>query len=360
MCAVVLIVLTACDKEQNIKADQAAHFGNGVEYDQREQLLLQFIETKLSSEDGMIYTNYVDSEQNEQVATGHEVLSESMGLAMRYYARAGLQEAFQNTLTALNDHFNLDSGYSYRYSPKHDEAYTVNAAVDDLRVIRALYEAVEQFGNDQYKQYAEQLATRFFSHNVSDERLHDFYDDSYDVHNNFITLCYVDLRTLKLMDYNNEHSKLIQAMTEHIHNGYISDEFPFYETRYMYDEGVYQSEDINTIESLLTILSLVEVDQHKAASIDFIKERVERGELFGRYSHDGKPLTDVQSTAIYAITAMIGSELGDQPLYEASINRMEQYQILQNDHELYGAYGNSDSLQVFSFDNLQALLAYTY
>ncbi|UJF36089.1 hypothetical protein [Paenibacillus hexagrammi] len=90
------------------------------------------------------------------------------------------------------------------------------------------------------------------------------------------------------------------------------------------------------MESLLTILSLAEVHQQRPESMAYLKQHVKEGTLYGKYSAEGVPLTDIRSTAIYAITAMIGSVTGDQELYESSIEQMNKFQINDTNSELEG------------------------
>lgn len=359
MISIFAVFLGSCAQKNEHVPLPSQQSDNKDSGDTREKILHRFVVDQLTGAEG-IYTNYKDTDQNELTATGHEVLSESMGLIMRYYARSGQKKLFDEAWKRTENNLDMERGFSYRYSSKQNKRYTVNAAIDDLRIIRALYEAANQFEHEPYREVADELGKRLIHYNVSENQLYDFYDAQFEMNNDFITLCYIDLRTLKLMTVKTDNSELIENMLHIAQNGYLSDEFPFYETRYLYDQARYQSEDINTIESLLTILSLVEVGKHQASSIEFIKTQVEQGTLYGKYSRDGQPLTTIQSTAIYAITAMIGSELDDQQLYRDSIEKMEQFQILQPENELFGAYGDAESLQAYSFDNLQALLAYTY
>lgn len=62
------------------------HFGTNN--NQHKQALLQFIQNKMTSEHGIV-TNYIDTNQTEETATGHEILSESAGLMLRYLALSG-------------------------------------------------------------------------------------------------------------------------------------------------------------------------------------------------------------------------------------------------------------------------------
>ncbi|TCZ75704.1 hypothetical protein E0485_16540 [Paenibacillus albiflavus] len=344
-----------------IPSTQQPHFeDDNTSFRTERTRLHQFIVDKLSGNFG-VYTNLIDTGQSDEVATGHEILSESAGLLMRYYALTEQKEAFEREWHKAKQNFDLKTGFSYRFSPKQNKKYTLNAAVDDLRIVRALYEAGAQFHDEQYSQEAASYATRFFQYNVKEHRLYDFYDETYQMTNSFITLCYVNFSVLEqLPDPNGQVQALQSNMLQIVQNGYLSDQFPFYQTRYSYEQKAYQSDQINTVESLLTILSLAEIKQQKPESIQYIKKHVKSGTLYGRYSQEGKQTTDIQSTAIYAITAIIGAQIGDDTLYQDSIQRMNQFVVQDATSSLYGGYGDPATGQAYSFDNLMALLAYVY
>lgn len=319
-----------------------------------------FIQTKLTGPHG-VYTNYLDTDQSKEQATGYEVLSESAALRMRISALAKQKSSFDREWELAKRTFDLEKGFSYRYSPKQQKPYPINAAVDDLRLIRALYEAGQAFGVAAYTQEANEYGERFYKYNVKDGRLYDFYDEKYNTTNSFITLCYIDFRTLQSIPAPSKaRQTLLSNMRSIVQDGYLTDGFPFYETRFHYDRSVHSSGNINTVESLLTILHLAEVKEAKLASIRYLKEHVKAGTLYGQYTKEGKPANQIQSTAIYAIAAMIGSEIGDFPLYLDSIERMNAYQVKQESSPLYGGFGDVHTNQAYSFDNLMALLAYSY
>lgn len=325
-----------------------------------QQSLADFIAKRLTGPYG-VYTNLLDTDQSQEAATGHEVLSESASLMLRYRALAGQPEAFKADWAVARRTFDLNSVFSYRFSPKRDKTYPLNAAVDDLRLIRALYEAGEAFGDAGYTAQADEYGRRFYHSNVKHGNLYDFYDESYKQTNRFITLCYIDLPTLeRLAIPSGERQDLVRHMRNIAENGYLFDMFPFYETRYNYTTNAYESDNIHTVESLLTILSLAEVHREKEASLRYIKEHVRAGTLYGEYTREGTPVNDIQSTAIYAITAMIGSVTGDAALYRDSMERMNAFQIKSGDSPLYGGFGDAGTGNAYSFDNLMALLAYSY
>ncbi|WP_237167764.1 hypothetical protein [Paenibacillus yonginensis] len=334
-------------------------YGKDSGKDKEQSALTAFIRGKLQGSHG-IFTNLIETQQESESATGHEVLSESASLLLRYDVLSGDPQRFEQDWQTARQTFDLDTGFSYRYSPKQDKRYPVNAAVDDLRMIRSFYEAGKRFDREDYTRLADDYSRRFLKYNVQDGYMVDFYNEQAGERNSFITLCYIDLKTLALMPDGPDKQKLLSQMTGIVTGGYISDDFPFYHTRYDYKKQAYLTESVNTVESLLTILALSEVHLERPASIAYIKEKVKAGELYGKYSFKGQPSTDLQSTAIYALAAMIGSTIGDRELYEDSINRMQAYQIPAGQGELAGAFADAATGQAYSFDNLTALLAYQY
>jgi hypothetical protein len=365
---VSLFLLAACGGNEaqpspsasNIASPSSGVGGQVSDTQNEEQVLYTFISSKLTGPYG-IYTNLQDTDQSAETATGHEVLSESASLLMRAAVLTGNKELFGAQWELAKKTFNMEGGFSYRYSPEHQKQYPINAAVDDLRLIRALYEAGETFQNDGYTGEADKYGQRFYDHNVKNGYMYDFYDENYKITNGFITLCYIDLSTLRKLSISRQLRNILLINMESIlEEGYLSDNFPFYETRFNYENDKYSSENINTVESLLAILALAEVDRQQAASIHYIKQQVDAGTLYGQYTREGTPANNIRSTAIYALTAMIGSEIGDDSLYRKSIERMNEFRVADASSTLYGGFGDEHNKQAYSFDNLMALLAYMY
>jgi hypothetical protein len=368
-----LLLLTSCSGNQAQPAPSSANYSPAVspagttrpdgpllDTAAEEQELLQFINTQLMGPYG-VYTNLQETAEAAEMATGHEVLSESASLLMRAAVLDGNQQLFDQQWALARDTFDMEGGFSYRFSPKQQKQYTVNAAVDDLRLIGALYEAGQAFNQPEYTEEADEYGRRFYDNNVRNGYMNDFYDNIFKTTNGFVTLCYIDLSVLQKLSISSElRGILLHNMGVILEDGYLSDSFPFYETRFDYKTGEYSSEQINTVESLLTILHLAENHRQKPASIRYIKEQVAAGTLYGQYTRDGQRTNDIRSTAIYALTAMIGAVLGDQPLYAASIERMNEFRSTNAASRLYGGFGDETAGQAYSFDNLMALVAYSY
>ncbi|UJF36090.1 hypothetical protein [Paenibacillus hexagrammi] len=228
---VVMLSLSGCQADGLFEKDSqwisSASYGSSTHVADHKDKLYRFITGRLSGSYG-IYTNLQETGQSGEAASGHEVLSESAGVMMRYYALNGEQTKFDSEWALAKSTFNMNTGFSYRYSPLLHKHYTLNAAVDDLRIIRALYEADKAFQTDKYKAEFESFAARLYTYNVKDGYLYDFYDETYHTLNSFITLCYVDLKTLETLPIpTNKKDELVNKMTGIVTSGYLSDEFLF-------------------------------------------------------------------------------------------------------------------------------------
>lgn len=246
---------------------------------------------------------------------------------------------------------------SYRYSPETG-AYRVNAFVDDMRIIRALLKAAEVFGGS-YMQTALQYANRLYDTNVKDHRIYDLYDDVYHTTNDFVTLCYSDLDTMRLLaDQDPRWDEVFKTMKGILHKGYISDAFPLYRGSFSYTAMEYSQQDILMVQSLLTVLSLAQTGECPQRTLDYLKDCVQNKAIYGAYHPDGVPVGDTESTAVYAICAMIADAVYDDEMYALCIGRMNRFQATDEASEVYGAFADMKTLDLYAFDNLTALLAY--
>ena len=94
-------------------------------------------------------------------------------------------------------------------------------------------------------------------------------------------------------------------------------------------------------------------------AIDWLKGQIKiHGALFNNYYiHSAKPASSLQSSAAYAIACRIAANTEDDELYNMMKERLLVFQITEQTSPLYGAFGGLGRQEVYSFDNLQALLA---
>lgn len=323
-----------------------------------EKACYQFVQTHMLKDGGML-TNYHKKPPNKELATGTEVLSESQGLLLNYTAAIADRETFNAVYAFTKTHLDNKKIFVYRYDPSaaSDAAYTVNAAVDDLRIIKALFRAGEAFSDPKLTKAAKSYASRFYKTNVEDGRLYDFYDTALFMKNEFITLCYLDLEALGLLT---ETDKRYQAVYDHaaetMEGGYISDQFPMFMTRYDYRKNKYEAPaDINMIESVLTALNLSYAQKCPESTVAFLKKELAKGRIYASYKPDGTVKATIESTAVYALCAQLAQQLDDQQMYADSIRLMKKFMVRGSKKPLYGAFGDNNN--VYSFDNLMALTA---
>src|SRR5690242_2253136 len=99
-------------------------------YEDKEAALLNFLETRMLGENGQIYTNA------KLQARSEDTLSESLGLLMNYSLLRDKKDLFDRELNYLKRNLmTKDNLIKWKDS---GEQSTCNAAIDDLRIVRAL------------------------------------------------------------------------------------------------------------------------------------------------------------------------------------------------------------------------------
>ena len=361
--SVAILLLSSCSAApayvDDAGADKIQPYENLMsQASANEELCFKFIIEKMITENGGMRTNYLDKEHNPGLATGSDVLSESMGLLMLYAEKRNDEELFANSLEFIEEYLDIGKIISYRYS--YDTgAYKVNALVDDLRIIKALLMADSVFNRGDCVQKAMKYADRLYASNIMDGYAYDFYDENYDTTNDFITLCYIDLQTFELLG---EHDKkwldVYENMLDIAEGAYISDGFPLFETAYDYSLSEYVSEKINMTESVLTALNLIRIGKCPDATIAYLKDSIAKEGIYDYYSRDGEKTGDTESTAIYSICALIAEETSDEEMYAMCLNKIIGFQVLDESSEVYGAFADAKTFDLYSFDNLMALMAF--
>ena len=310
---------------------------------------------------GAIYTNFLEKEYNPEYATGKEILSESQGLFLLYADSCQNKALFEETFRFVKNY--LDSGkiISYRYNPDTKNRFSVNAAIDDMRIAKALFLAEKTFSESSYRKKADIIAKQLLKTNVKNHYLYDFYDENLKKTNESFTLCYADFVFMKEASKKNpQWEKVYNNMLSIVSNGYISDSFPFCQKTYLYKEKRYKIDEnkINMIESLLTAYHLAQIGKCPKQTQEFLLQKINEGAIYSYYTIDGIPVNSEQSTAVYALSASIGAILENEELYEKSIEKMCTLQVTNPDSPIFGAFGDENTLEVYSYDNLMALLAF--
>ena len=325
-------------------------------YEVNQQLAEEFFIHNLYN-DGAIATNPENMMFFEEYATGTQVLSESQGLWMQYCLLTNDQKNFDKAFRFLEEKMLIKNFISYRYVSE-GELYYVTSAVDDFRVIGALLDAQEKWGDDNYKDRAIDFSEMMYESIVTNDNIVDFYDITYSASGNCLTLCYADFKTMNTLINADERWKpVFDNSLKVIKEGYLGDSFPCFASSFDYLSNTYNTQQINMVQSLITAINLAEVNQCPKQTIDFIEKKVKNEELFGNYLSTGEPIDNVKSTAVYALAAILGRKTGNKKLEDDAIQVMLQFQVLDKNSELYGGFADVNTKDAFSFDNLNALIA---
>ena len=70
-------------------------------------------------------------------------------------------------------------------------------------------------------------------------------------------------------------------------------------------------------------------------------------------------MSEIESTSIYSMLVQIGSKIGDFELEVMAMDRIKAFQIKNTKSEVYGGFGDEKGSNVFSYDNLNALIAFS-
>ncbi|GEO67893.1 hypothetical protein FD37_GL001547 [Levilactobacillus spicheri DSM 15429] len=327
---------------------------------QRQRQVATFVQSKLSSQQG-IYTNYLDTATRKTgTATGHELLSESAGMWLLYLAQQRRFKAFrtfyQATVTTFGDH----GQFSYRYDPRSKKRFAVNATLDDLRIIRALnvYDALS--GTHRYRQTAADHFAALKEGVLKKGRVYDYYDPATKTAAKTSSLAYLDFKTLRFYERGTKAGRAAyREQLKVVNGGYLGDVFPLYAASFNWQTLAYATKNLNTSEALETLLHLAEIGQLRAASKGWLRQQVRHHQLYNGYTTAGSASDLGQSAANYALAAMIFATIGDRANYHRAMAWVWQDQVTQAS-PLKGGLGDAKTRQSYSYTNLTALNAAGY
>lgn len=311
--------------------------------------LAESIRKCLFQKDGALSTTFL--EEGNGVPSGNDILSESQGVLLEYAALCGNQDLFDQVWEYTDSVRFREGLMPWVISEK--EKTNVNALVDDLRIIGALHKAENKWGGygETYQKYVDAV----MRYNMEGKNPVDCYDVETGQKSTRFTLCYGDLITLKEMD-----KDVYESTLKLIRGGKISEQFPLYYSYYDYDAKKYEGGTLNMAEALTTLLHLSEVNMLEPDSLEWLEEKLLEGRIYAAYDVQGNPAENgyYESTAVYAIAAMIALEADREDLAGMAVTRMEEFRVMDEKSGVSGLFGQSDGRGIYSFDQGMALLAY--
>lgn len=343
------------NEEKPVKVSSETVVRRSSKYNEKEADLLNFIEKHFTGEDGEIFTNVKTS--------GNETLSESAGLLMSYSVLSGRKDLFGRTYSYLKSNLLVDNRYIKWKEGK--EETTCNAAIDDLRIVRALLDAYDKWGIKEYYDAAGFIQEAIYSNQIVEDNLCELYDWKYNKVRNSIPLSYLDLYTMdRLRNFNKSWTSVVDKGLITISNGRMAGT-PFFNKYLNYDNGMYVPDEefykgkgICLTYTIYTVLHLAQMNENTSFFSEWLKKEMDKGKLYAWYNpHTLKPVQNIESTAVYALAAIYSKRIGEDELCSKLLDRMLKFMVTDKESPYYGGFGNDKTGEFYSFDNLTALWA---
>lgn len=340
--------------------DEFTYNNNNNKVSEREEILFDFIDKKLTNNDDGIKTYYTNVNSEQDINKENSVSSQSEGMMLLYYLERNDKKSFDRTLKYIEKNMFLSSNL-VSSKVTEGEKDKISKSVDNLRIVNALLLASQRWGGLKYRQVAINIEKAIDKNLLYDGALVDSSDGQSKDY--MITLSYLDLQTMKRLSYIDFNWKKIYTQSLRLlDNGYISAEVPLYKNKYNMKTEEYDTEDIDMVSSLRCILNKSEVSKDVSESINWITEKFKKdGAIYSKYNFNtGNKVSDEESVSIYALLVQISKKTGNDDLYNMSLKKLKKLQVMDKNSNMYGGYEDLKTLDAYSIDNLNALLAYRY
>jgi hypothetical protein len=328
-------------------------------YRKKEDDLYDFIKNNFIGKNGEIYTRI------KSVRSDNATLAESVGILMDYYLLKGEKDLFDKEFNFLkNNLLTQDSLIKW----KTGKNITCNAAIDDLRIIRVLMNAYDQWQDEEYFNTAGFVQERIYNVQIRNGCLAEFYSWKEDTTKDTVPLCYLDSYTMDRLEvFNNNWGKVAERALTIIKNGRINTASPFFKKYYIPETTLYKEDEeysasggICLTYTLYTVIHLAEMNEDTEFFTTWLKNEISKGRLYAWYNPATlEPVNELESTAVYALAAIYSKRTGEDELYEKLVKRMLQFSVTDEKPECFGGFGDEGAEGFYSFDNLTALLALT-
>lgn len=327
-------------------------------YEEKERALLGFIKKRLTDSQGGIITN--THPQSGDLNT----LSESIGILLDYAVINSNKRMFDRKYNYFVKEL-LTKDYYIKWRSGTD--VTCNASIDDLRITEAILRAFEKWRGKEYLDTAQSIQQKIFETQVVEDNLYEIFDWKYNTRKATAPLCYLDLRAMRsLKFFNKDWNKVSDRAISVLRKGRIEDSpffykyFDYNKGKYLFDEEYEKNKSICLIYTLYTALHMAEAGVPTDDLKNWLSSELEKGKIYAWYNpHSKKPVSEMESTAVYALGSIYARLSGDKELSRKLLDRMLEFMVTDEKSSYYGGFGNKETGEFYSFDNLTALWALT-
>lgn len=275
---------------------------------------------------------------------------------MLYAVGANDKEAFDDSYNIIKDKLLTSKGLvAWRYDD--NEILNVSSTIDDLRIIKALIYGYDRWQENKYKHLAASISQHLLKNVEDNGYIFDFNDGS--LIGQDVTICYLDLTTMNyLKESNKKWNKIYANSLDLIKNAQITKGLPLFKKSYRPNSREYSNEtEIELVYSLIALKYLQSVNIDITPELDWIWNEFNKDKkIYIKYSPKGEKLTDIESTSIYAFIGELFENDGRFNEAENIKKRMKEFQIKNSTSPVYGAFGEEKTMDIYSYDNLNALI----
>lgn len=279
-------------------------------------------------------------------------LSESVGLWLAYLVEKDDQARFDEQVDVLKSYFLSNDFIVWRLDGT--KKASVNALIDDLRIIRVLLDASEKWHDSDYEQLGKQIGDNLIQYGMNQELFVDYVDVNSHDKATALTMSYIMPSAFYEME---QHGLLSQQQVQHqldiLQNtpiaeaGFFPKYFDLATKSYVFDE------ELHMIDQLYTAYHLASMDGDTMPFKNWLVNLLKRdGKLYGRYSaKTNQPTVNFESPAVYAMAARYMLALNEQQLAQQFMEKMTALK------DPSSGYIDKHTKSTHSFDNLLPLLA---
>lgn len=289
--------------------------------------------------------------KEDKMATKDEILSESMGLYLEYFLKNNKEEDFREILSLIDEYFiDEDNLIRWKISLKDKNSKTINAPVDDLRIINQLIKAYNLWGDDAFITMAMNLSEALYESSVLDNKLLVFNDKN----SGFAPLVYYDFEALKrLSEIDSRWDDVLREGLDLAFDKKV-DNLPLYDDQYWIKIGKIKEGEYLLLENLLTFYYLSVVGISDLEAVDWIYNSINEDKLYGIYNIENDEFYGYESPAIYGVVLRIANIYNDENLYNITMKRLEDMVVKSGYYK--GGFVDIENEQGYSFDQLKVLL----
>ncbi len=277
----------------------------------------QFVIEDLLNDKGLLRTDLTNQKDI--------FLSESVGLWLAYLLEKDDPVRFNEQINVMKSYFLANDFIVWRIEGGTRKA-SVNALIDDLRIIRVLLSAGEKWQDSTYLQLGKKIGENLVRYGMNEELFVDFVDvDSHDKANT-LTISYIMPSAFHEMEENGllsqqqvQHQLAIIQNVPRANAGFFPKYYDITTEKYVFDK------ELHMIDQLYTAYHLASIDGDTAVFKDWLLNLLKRdNKLYGRYNpQTNQPTVDYESPAVYAMAARYMLAIDEQQIAQEFIEKME-------------------------------------